>query len=80
MEQSSDFRLVIMNQNVPNMVGQISTFLAQENINITEMLNKSKGDYACSIIDVADEPSQKAIEAIYNIKGVVKVRLLRLEK
>ena len=80
LEQSSDFRLVIMNQNVPNMVGQISTALAQENINITEMLNKSKGDYACSIIDVAAEPSKKAIESIYNIKGVVKVRLLRLKK
>ena len=80
LEQSSDFRLVIMNQNVPNMVGQISTALARENINITEMLNKSKGDYACSIIDVAAEPSKKAIESIYNIKGVVKVRLLRLKK
>jgi D-3-phosphoglycerate dehydrogenase len=78
--QSSDFRLVIMNQNVPNMVGQISTVLANENMNITEMLNKSKGDYACSIIDVADEPPQKAIDAIYAIEGVVKVRLLNLKK
>ncbi len=80
LDQSSDFRLVIMNENVPNMVGQISTVLANENINITEMLNKSRGDFACSIIDVANEPSQKAVEAIYNIKGVVKVRLLRLAK
>ncbi len=62
------------------MVGQISTVLANENININEMLNKSKGDYACSIIDVANEPSEKAIKAIYNIKGVVKVRLLNLAK
>jgi D-3-phosphoglycerate dehydrogenase len=80
IEQSSDFRLVIMHQNVPNMVGQISTVLAKENINIAEMLNRSKGDYACSIIDTGDEPPQKAIEAIYNIKGVVKVRLLSLKK
>ena len=77
---SSDFRLVIMNQNVPNMVGQISTVLAKENINIAEMLNRSKGDYACTIIDVADEPSEKALDAIRKIKGVVKVRLLELKK
>lgn len=80
LEQSSDFRLIMMHQNVPNMVGQISAVLAKENINIAEMLNKSKGDYACSIIDVAQEPSEKAVKAIYNIKGVVKVRILRLEK
>ena len=80
LEQVSDFRLVIMHQNVPNMVGQISAVLAQENINIAEMLNKSKGDYACSIIDVVDEPSQKAVETIYNIEGVVKVRVLNSDK
>jgi D-3-phosphoglycerate dehydrogenase / 2-oxoglutarate reductase len=80
LDHSSDLRLVIMHQNVPNMVGQISTVLANENINITEMLNKSKGDYACSIIDVANQPSERAIKTIYNIQGVVKVRLLHLKK
>ncbi|MBN1870661.1 MAG: phosphoglycerate dehydrogenase [Candidatus Omnitrophica bacterium] len=80
LEQSSDIRLVIMHENVPNMVGQISAVLAKENINITEMLNKSKGNFACSIIDVAQTPSQKAVDAIYKIKSVVKVRVLNLVK
>jgi D-3-phosphoglycerate dehydrogenase len=62
------------------MVGQISTVLAQENINISEMLNRSKGNYACSIIDVGSEPSAKAVEALYKIKSVVKVRILKLAK
>ena len=80
LDPSADFRLIIMNQNVPNMVGQISTVLAKENINISEMLNRSKGDYACTIIDMSSAPTDKAIDAIRKINGVVKVRLLNLKK
>jgi D-3-phosphoglycerate dehydrogenase / 2-oxoglutarate reductase len=79
LEQNSNFRLVIMNKNIPNMVGQISTILAKANINIAEMLNKSKGDYACNIIDMSNQPTKETIEAVYNIKGVVKVRALNLK-
>lgn len=80
LERNSDFRIVVMNKNIPNMVGQISTILAEANINIIEMLNKSKGDYAYNMIDVANKPNSKIIEAICNIKGVIKVRFLNLEK
>ena len=79
LEQGSDYRLVIMNENVPNMVGQISSTLAKANINITEMLNKSKGDYACNIIDIFDEPTEKLIKSLYGIKGVIKVRTINLK-
>ena len=77
---NSDFRLVIMNKNIPNMVGQISTILATANINIVEMLNKSKGDYAYNIIDISTMPEEKTLKAMYSIKGVVKVRALRIKK
>ncbi|MCK4532676.1 phosphoglycerate dehydrogenase [bacterium] len=77
---NSDFRLVIMNKNIPNMVGQISTILATANINIVEMLNKSKGDYAYNIIDISTMPDEKTLKAMYSIKGVVKVRALRIKK
>jgi len=80
LEQSSDFRLVVMNKNIPNMVGQISSILANADINIAEMLNKSKGDYAYNMIDVSSEPTEKIIKALYGIKGVVKVRVLNLKK
>jgi len=80
LEQNSGFRLVVMNKNIPNMVGQVSTILAKTNINIVEMLNKSKGDYACTIIDISSEPSEKTLEGIFDISGVVKVRLIRLER
>jgi D-3-phosphoglycerate dehydrogenase len=78
LEQNSNYRLVIMNKNIPNMVGQISTILAKGGINIIEMLNKSKGDYACTIIDASDKPKEEAVKAICAIEGVVKVRTLDL--
>ncbi|MBD3271833.1 MAG: 3-phosphoglycerate dehydrogenase [Elusimicrobia bacterium] len=78
LEQTSNYRLMVMNKNIPNMVGQVSTILAKANINIIEMLNKSKGDYACTIIDASDQPTEKMVQAIAEIKGVVKVRVLNL--
>jgi len=78
LEPSSGFRLVIMNRNIPNMVGQISAVLAKADINIAEMLNKSKGDYACTLIDISQEPADDIIKAIYAIKGIVKVRAITL--
>ncbi|MBN2484011.1 MAG: phosphoglycerate dehydrogenase [Candidatus Omnitrophica bacterium] len=80
LELSSDFRLIVMNKNIPNMVGQVSTILAKSNINITEMLNKSRGNYACTIIDVSDRPDEKIVKSISSIEGVVKVRILDLKK
>lgn len=80
LELSSDYRLVVMNKNIPNMVGQVSTILANANINISEMLNKSKGDYACTIIDVSNKPDETTIKALEAIKGVVKVRQLNLKE
>ncbi|MFH1237972.1 MAG: phosphoglycerate dehydrogenase [archaeon] len=74
LETNSEFRLLIMNKNIPNMVGQISSILAQANINIVEMLNKSKGDYACNLIDISSAPTEKIIKNLYGIEGVLKVR------
>lgn len=78
LDQNADHRLLVMNKNIPNMVGQISAVLADAKINIVEMLNKSKEDYAYTIIDLEEEPTEKIIEAIYTIDGIVKVRSLKL--
>lgn len=80
LEQNSEHRLLIMNKNIPNMVGQISTVLAEANINIVEMLNKSRGNYAYTMIDASNPLDEKIIKAIYGIEGVVKVRTLNLKK
>jgi D-3-phosphoglycerate dehydrogenase / 2-oxoglutarate reductase len=69
-------RIIVANRNIPNMVGQITTVLAKDNINITDLLNKSKGDIAYNIIDVDGAPAEKDMEKIRKIDGVIMARLL----
>jgi len=70
-------RIAIANQNIPSMVGQITAILAQEGINIADMLNRSKGDTAYNIIDTDTEISEESIANIRNIKGVTMVRVIQ---
>jgi D-3-phosphoglycerate dehydrogenase / 2-oxoglutarate reductase len=67
-------RLAIANENVPNMVGQISTALAAEKLNIADLLNKSRGDLAYTLIDVDGAVSDQTIERLTGIEGVLTVR------
>jgi len=71
-----DHRLVIANRNIPAMVGQITAVLADERINIADMLNRSRGDMAYNIIDIDGEISEKSVEKIRSIDGVLMVRLI----
>ncbi len=79
MGRESSYRIAIANANVPNMVGQISTALAHAKLNIHNMMNKSKGDIAYTVVDVDSKVQQKVIDAIANIEGVLAVRYLPLE-
>jgi D-3-phosphoglycerate dehydrogenase / 2-oxoglutarate reductase len=74
MPRESTFRIAIANANVPNMVGQISTAMADAGLNIHNMVNKSKGDMAYTLVDVDSEPPQAVIDKIAAIKGVLMVR------
>jgi D-3-phosphoglycerate dehydrogenase len=69
-------RLAITNRNVPNMVGQISSALAAERINIADLLNKSRGDYAYTLIDADGEVSGALLERIRGIDGVLSAHTL----
>lgn len=79
MPRESNYRLAIANANVPNMVGQISTVLAQAGLNIHNMMNKSRGDMAYTLVDVDSSVPQKTLDAIAAIEGVLAVRFLPLE-
>ena len=70
------WRITVANANVPNMVGQISTSLANAGLNIEDLLNKSIGDLAYTIVDVNDEPSSELLEEIAAIDGVLTLRNL----
>ena len=76
MERSEGYRISIVNSNVPNMVGQISTAMAKAGLNIIDMLNKSKGDLAYTLIDVNQPCAQSVVKEIAAIEGVLKVRCI----
>ena len=69
-------RLAISNKNVPKMLGQILSVLADQNINVIDMLNKSRDQVAYNLIDLEVSPSKEAIAAIVQIDDVIKVTAL----
>lgn len=68
------YRLAVVNKNVPNMVAQFTTLLAREQLNIIDLINKSRNDIAYSLIDLDREPGDNIIKNIKNISGVLAVR------
>ena len=76
MPRESGFRLAIANANVPNMLGQISTTLAAAGLNIHNMVNKSRGDLAFTLVDVESAVPPTAIEQLSAIGGVLRVRYI----
>jgi len=70
------WRITLANANVPNMVGQVSTCLANAGLNIEDLLNKSVGEFAYTIVDVDKEPSQELLDKIRSIEGVLTLRNL----
>ncbi|MFO1293925.1 MAG: phosphoglycerate dehydrogenase [Rubrivivax sp.] len=76
MERESRFRVAIANSNVPNMLGQISTTMAQAGLNIHTMLNKSRGAMAYTLVDVDSAVQAPVLQALAAIEGVLAVRYL----
>lgn len=73
MPRTAEHRIVILHRNIPNMISIVSSTLARENINIENMANRSKGDYACTLIDTASEVSAAAIASIREAEGIIRV-------
>ncbi|SMM99040.1 D-3-phosphoglycerate dehydrogenase [uncultured Candidatus Thioglobus sp.] len=76
MPRAGDYRLAITHKNIPNMVGQISTILADEGANIVDMLNKSKDEVAYTLIDIEGGVSDKVVNNLKQVKGILTVRVL----
>ncbi len=75
LERSGECRIAFSNKNIPNMLGQVLPILAESNINVLDMLNKSRGDIAYSLMDVDKVVNEETLERIRNIDGVYSVRL-----
>ena len=67
-------RVTILHRNIPNTLSQFTSVLAEENINISDLLNRSKGEYAYTMFDLDAIPSAQAIQKLNQIEGVVRVR------
>ncbi|MFP4014504.1 MAG: phosphoglycerate dehydrogenase [Chitinispirillaceae bacterium] len=77
MDFAGETRVIIANRNVPNMVGQITTLLASEKSNISDMINKHKGDLAYNIIDIDGPVSDETLAKLKAIEGVIMARLIK---
>jgi len=75
-EKHAPSRLLAINKNIPNMVGQITSILAMENINITDLINHHRDDYAYNIIDTEQKINETTLEKIKKIEGVIRVRTI----
>ncbi len=74
MARESPWRVAVANSNEPNMLGQISTTMANAGLNICNMVNKSRGEMAYTLVDVDSAPSAAALQALAAIPGVLAVR------
>ena len=77
MPRTTDFRLVILHKNINNILAQITTVVGNEGINISNMSNKSRGDYAVTILDTDVEVSEQSIKHIQDVDGIIKVREIK---
>jgi D-3-phosphoglycerate dehydrogenase len=76
LERSGVCRLAITNRNVPKMLGQILSVLADRNQNVDDMINKSRGEIAYTLIDIERKPQDDLVQALEAIDGVVSARIL----
>jgi D-3-phosphoglycerate dehydrogenase len=74
LDQQAAYRLLVINRNIPNMVGQITTILAAEGINIMDLINHHREEYAYNIIDTEQAIPQVTLERIIAVKGIIRVR------
>ena len=74
LERTTGFRICFANQNVPKVLSQVLNTLADQNINVVEMLNKSRDDMAYNLLDVETKPSQTVLDAIANTEHVFHLR------
>jgi D-3-phosphoglycerate dehydrogenase len=76
LDQRAPFRLLVANRNIPNMVGQITTILAGAEINITDLINHHRDEYAYNIIDTEQPIPPAVLERFREVEGIIRVRII----
>ena len=70
-------RITILHRNIPNTLSQFTTAVAGDNINISDMVNRRKGEYSCTMLDLDSPTTAELVEDLKKIKGVLRVRVIR---
>ena len=68
-------RITVLHKNIPNVLTSITSIISEKGINIENMMNKSKGDFACTILDISEHA--EVAEDIKKIEGVIKARIIK---
>ena len=76
LPRQNNYRLLVANRNIPNMVGQITTLIAGKGINITDLVNHHQGDFAYNIIDTEQKLPSDALEKLCAVNGIIRVRTI----
>ncbi|MCL2139349.1 MAG: phosphoglycerate dehydrogenase [Treponema sp.] len=76
LEMRSPYRLLVSNRNIPNMVGQITTILAAANINITDLINQHRDEFAYNIIGLEQKIPEETLEQLKHVEGIIRVRYI----
>jgi D-3-phosphoglycerate dehydrogenase len=74
LDMRAPYRLLVVNRNIPNMVGQITTMLAAANINIADLINHHRDEFAYNIIDTEQKVSEAVLDQLKQVNGVIRVR------
>ena len=70
-------RVAVLHRNIPNMLGQITGIMAAENVNISDMTNKSRDKVAYTLLDLESVPGAEALEKLRAVDGILRVRLVK---
>lgn len=70
-------RVSILNRNVPSMLGKITGIMADMNINIRDLTNKSKGNYACTLMDIDSDITEESLKSALSVDGIIRIRVIK---
>ncbi len=70
-------RVVMLHKNIPNMISRFTTVVAKDNINISDMLNRSRGQFACTVLDLDVPTPANVVADLAGVEGVLRVRVIR---
>jgi len=80
LEREGPYRLCVLNRNVPNMIGQMTALLASEGVNIEYMINRSKKEMACTLVDTCTPLAERVLERLRAVPEILSVRVADLTK